>query len=203
MANALKPVTRRRRRATGHTGPGTLYRRSFARLAHGYAILGATQADLAKLFGVSQRTIESWMVAHREFHEAVVGGREDADARVAASYFQRACGYEVTTRRTETRERRDLAGRVIGTETVTVATEMHVPADTTAAWRWLQLRQGWGMEPPMITVEDVRRVAEAARQEAARRGISIATALEVVQEQPQPSEPVPPGKPWSKTPPDE
>ncbi len=60
--------------------------------------------------------------------------------------------------------------------------ETHFPADPAAASRWLQLRQNWNApEKSVITVEDIVRVAQMARVEAARRGISFAAAVEMVQ----------------------
>ena len=57
-----------------------------------------------------------------------------------------------------------------------------VPPDPAAARNWLMLRQGWVAEKPVLTVEDVLRLARLARAEAARRGITFRQALAEVQE---------------------
>ena len=57
-----------------------------------------------------------------------------------------------------------------------------VPPDPTAARNWLMLRQGWVAEKPVLTAEDVLRLARLARAEAARRGITFRQALQEVQQ---------------------
>ena len=57
-----------------------------------------------------------------------------------------------------------------------------VPPDPAAARNWLMLRQGWVAEKPVLTAEDVLRLARLARAEAARRGITFRRALEEVQQ---------------------
>jgi hypothetical protein len=59
--------------------------------------------------------------------------------------------------------------------------ERYIPADPAAARHWLQVRQGWSIQQPVLTVEDVVRLARAARAEAKRRGITFGDALEKVQ----------------------
>jgi hypothetical protein len=165
----------------GKRGPGTGYRSEFAKVALGATIHGATHATLADLFDVDEDTITSWKRVHPAFRKAVEEGSRHADAQVAASFFKRACGYTTTVTRTAVREFRDTAGNIVGTERTITTVEQHVPADATAAWRWLQLRQRWYVRPT-LTVQEIVQLAAAARREAARRGIDVATALALVQE---------------------
>jgi len=56
-------------------------------------LLGATDIELAKAFSVSPSTWKTWVRAHPDLAEAVLDGRERADAAVAASLYHRARGY--------------------------------------------------------------------------------------------------------------
>jgi hypothetical protein len=180
----LKPVIRHRLAPIpGQRGPGTGYRPEFAGIAKGFCILGGRHLDLASMFGVTENTITNWKKAHAPFREAVEEGSRYADAHVARSFYRRSTGYEITTTKVETRELRDTKGNLTGTVTVTTTAEQHVPADPVGAWRWLQLRQKWYPRPAPITVGDILWAAEAARAEAARRGIDIATALAEIQDE--------------------
>ena len=158
--SAAAPERKKRGRPSG-------YEPRFAEIALGYTILGATNANLAELFGVSLERVTDWLVQFPDFRAAVDEGRVQADLRVARSFYRRAVGYTATTRRVET-----ATGPDGQTRTCTTEVETHVPADTNAAWRWLQLRCGWRLPTGSeLTVDDVIRFAKMARAEAARRGI--------------------------------
>lgn len=62
--------------------------------AYKFCILGATNADLGRMFGVSERTVEHWMTKHKEFKKQIHAGRELADADVAMSMFRNAKGWK-------------------------------------------------------------------------------------------------------------
>jgi hypothetical protein len=148
----------------------TPYRPEMCEITLGYCILGATRANLAELFHVTPQTIENWEDEYPEFAAAIEEGTDNADLRVARSFFRRAIGYNVTTTRTEV-QRIEKNGQV-STVSTTVTTEAHIPPDPVAARQLLALRQGW-REPNrnIITAHDVLRFAEMARVEAARRGL--------------------------------
>jgi hypothetical protein len=55
---------------------------------------GATDTDLAEFFGVTERTINRWKVAHPEFSSAMVRGKEAADDRVVDRLYHKAMGIE-------------------------------------------------------------------------------------------------------------
>jgi hypothetical protein len=59
------------------------------------ALLGLTDKELAKTWGLSPDTIAKWKIDHPEFREAVRKGRTVADGRVAASLYRRAVGFWV------------------------------------------------------------------------------------------------------------
>jgi hypothetical protein len=161
-----------------------VYRADFPSIALGYSLLGAGLADLAKLFGVTEKTIRTWINEHREFAEAVEEGRTKADTFVAAALYRRACGYAQIVRRTEVlierepstkRRGKEVPGKITRRTEKITETEVHIPADPGAAARWLAQRQKWRYgDERNITADDVLRFAELARRELVRRGIDLA-----------------------------
>lgn len=90
------PAPKGNKNAVGNKGGGrpSKYKREYAELAYKYALLGATDDNLAYCFGVAPATIETWKKTHVEFSSALRKGKEEADARVAERLFTRALGYE-------------------------------------------------------------------------------------------------------------
>ena len=83
----------------GRPGRPTLYKPEYADQAHNHCLLGATNAGLAELFDVAQRTIDSWIANIPSFAQAVREGRAIADGRVARCLYERAVGYRPTVER--------------------------------------------------------------------------------------------------------
>lgn len=75
-------------------GRPSLYSEELAVQAKKLASLGATDAEVADFFGVDVRTIYRWKHEHDDFCQALKIGKEDADARVERSLYQKAIGYE-------------------------------------------------------------------------------------------------------------
>lgn len=107
------------------------YHTGFGRRATDHCMLGATNAELALVFGVSQTTIEQWLVDHAHFRKAVALGREMADVKVVRSLYRRATGLKVTKQRIATIE---------GKQQV-VDLKEELPPDVGAAQFWLTNRQ--------------------------------------------------------------
>ena len=74
-------------------GRPSAYRPEFDRMATHLCFLGATDQDLGDYFSVDPDTVRAWCARHPAFEVAVRAGKQHADARVAASLFQRAVGY--------------------------------------------------------------------------------------------------------------
>ena len=90
--------------------------------------LGATNRQLAGLFGVGHATLDRWMARHAEFRGAIKRGKEIFDTEVVEKALVRlACGYRYTER---TKRFGDLA-KVVHKE---------VPPNTTAHIFWLSNR---------------------------------------------------------------
>jgi len=96
-----------------------------------HCLLGATNEELGKMFDVSLKTIEHWLNVDPIFLGAVKEGREEADANVARSLYQRACGASHPETHVSSYQ---------GDVTLTPLTR-HYPPDTGAAINWLSNRQ--------------------------------------------------------------
>lgn len=92
---------------------------------------GWTDAEMAEFFGVAEATWYNWKDAHPEFLEALKDWKEEADARVERSLYERATGYS---------HPEDKIFQHNG-EPVVVPTVKHYPPDTTAAIFWLKNRK--------------------------------------------------------------
>lgn len=71
-------------------GAKSTYRPEYAELATNYCLLGATDDDLARFFGVTDRTLRNWKKRHPEFERAAQDGKTIADAKVSRSLFNNA-----------------------------------------------------------------------------------------------------------------
>ncbi len=92
---------------------------------------GFTDKDLAKLFGVSEVTINAWKHEYPEFLKSLQEGKEIADDLVEKSLFERATGYSHPDVHITTYE-----GDVEITPII-----KHYPPDTAAAFIWLKNRR--------------------------------------------------------------
>jgi hypothetical protein len=109
-------------------GRPTLYRPEYIEIARRLCEEeNATDADLAKAFGVTVRTIERWRVAHPDFCRAVQDAKDNADDRVEAALYDKAVGFERTVQRASN-------GKVLEFK------EYFAP-DTAAAFIWLKNRR--------------------------------------------------------------
>jgi len=116
-----------------YQGPGqpTLFREKYIEQAYKLTLLGATDADLAGFFSVTETTINNWKQAFPEFFESIKKGKLPADADVAASLYHRAIGYSHPEEKIFLHE-----GKVVRAETI-----KHYPPDTGAAMAWLKNRR--------------------------------------------------------------
>jgi DNA-binding XRE family transcriptional regulator len=109
----------------------TKYKADYAEQARKLCLLGATDAELAEFFEVSESTLNLWKKEHDAFSESIKKGKAQADADVADRLYQRAMGYEHP----------EVDIRVVSGEIVkTPITKIYAP-DPTAAIFWLKNRQ--------------------------------------------------------------
>jgi hypothetical protein len=132
--------------ALGRVGRPSSYKPEYVKMAKHVAKLGATDADLARIFGVSDATIDNWKAQHPDFLGSLKAGKEEADKRVEHSLYQRAVGYSYDTVKIFC----DKNGNV-----TKVPYQEHVPPDVTACIFWLKnrdpahWRDAWQLEHTM------------------------------------------------------
>lgn len=110
-------------------GRPTTYKPEYAEQCRRMALLGLTDKQMADVFGVIEETFIRWKRAYPELFEAILEGKTAADANVAASTYERACGF---TRKVQ---------RPVGQHGNIVEYEEYFPPDTNAARMWLFNRQ--------------------------------------------------------------
>ena len=113
-------------------GRKSLFREEYIQLAENYALLGATDDELADFFGVSKQTLNKWKKDYPEFLDSLKRGKDIADSNVASKLYNRAIGYDFEETHTVCKN-----GLVVGEKHI----KKHQLADTTAAIFWLKNRQ--------------------------------------------------------------
>ena len=68
-------------------GRPTAYQSIYAGQARNYCLLGATDVQLAKSFGVCEKTINTWKQKHPDFLQSIKDGKAVADAKVKKCFF--------------------------------------------------------------------------------------------------------------------
>jgi hypothetical protein len=151
--------------ADAHHGPGpSKYRATFPVQAREMARLGATDSDIAAFFEVHLVTIRKWAVAHPEFAEALKVGKTEADDRVERSLYHRANGYTFEAEKI----------LVVNKAVERVAYTEHLPPDINACIFWLKNRRPELWREQSHQIHDGKIEHEhSARDEIARRLISI------------------------------
>lgn len=76
-----------------HAGQPTKYILSMNKQAQILTEKGFTDKEVAKVFEVTEQTINNWKKAFPQFFESLKKGKEIADAKVVRSLYQRALGY--------------------------------------------------------------------------------------------------------------
>lgn len=117
-------------------GAPTKYKAEYAELARKFCLLGATDADLARMFEVEESTINNWKRDHPEFLESIKAGKLEADANVADRLYQRAMGFEHDSEEIKVMSDGPGLSRI-----ERVPTRKIYPPDTTAAIFWLKNRR--------------------------------------------------------------
>lgn len=101
------------------------------------AIKGADDNEIAEAFGVSVRTIHRWKKDHDSFEQALMAGKDQADAKVEKKLYERAIGYKYTE--TEKVLEMDADGNRKPLKIRTVDKEC--PPDVLAQMYWLNNRK--------------------------------------------------------------
>lgn len=95
---------------------------------------GATNADIAQAFGISENTLYRWQRRHKPFAQALKLSKSQSDALIVDALYRRATG-QLTKRTVKTRYQVD----EYGNETVLYreVTEEQIPPDMKAIAFWL------------------------------------------------------------------
>ena len=112
-------------------GRPTDFKPEFVEQAQKLCELGATDMELADFFKVNVVTIYRWRNNNPQFCKAVIVGKENADARVERSLYNRAVGYTFDSEKVF-----QFQGEVVRADTLE-----HVPPDPSAALNWLKNRK--------------------------------------------------------------
>lgn len=121
------------RYAAGNRGGGrkSMYKAEYAQIAYRLCLLGKTDKEIGDILGFNESTINTWKKEHKEFGQALIEGKELADANVANALYHRAIGYSHPANKIMQNN---------GVPVIVPYTE-HYPPDTQAATRWLMNRQ--------------------------------------------------------------
>jgi len=122
----------------------------FVNIAYNMALLGATDAQVAKVCEVDVQTIDYWKRTYTGFALALKVGKQEADAQVANSFFKCCNGY------TYTEEHIHIAKD--GTVVKTPVTKYKGP-DAWSCAKWLAIRQRatWS-ETHRVDIQQTRNI---------------------------------------------
>ena len=126
-------------------GRPTLYRDEYVEQVRRLALLGLTNDEMAKFFGVGPSTFDRWMATHDEFRCAINESKLLADGDVALSLYKRALGYSHPDVHIS-----NFQGMITVTDIV-----KHYPPDTGAAFIWLKNRQPHKWKDKVEVKEDI------------------------------------------------
>ncbi|WP_154224596.1 helix-turn-helix domain-containing protein [Marinicella rhabdoformis] len=160
----------------------TKYKPEFAKQASQICKLGATDKDLADIFGVDERTINTWKQKHDEFFQSLKKGKDYFDCKVETALAERAIGFK------HPEEKIFLNGG----EVIRIETTKHYPPDVTACIYWLnnrkskewasrkaveaeitvdKLPEGTGvlMTPDVLSIDDWTKLSKEANQNLTKK----------------------------------
>ena len=147
-------------------GRPTLYDPKYPEQARKLALLGATDAQMADVLGISTDTLHEWKKKHPEFSDSIEAGKLKADAEIAASMYHAAKGYSHPDV-----DIRVIEGQIVKTELV-----KHYAPDYRAASLWLRNRQPklWrDKTETAVTVTTADMTDEQIAQRLASLGVNI------------------------------
>mgnify|MGYP000341886645 CR=1 FL=1 len=113
-------------------GRPTRYKKAYAKKAYEFCRdFPFTDKDLARLFDVSEQTINTWKEKYPEFLVSLKKGKDYRDAKVERSLYERAVGYSHPEEKIFNNQ-----GEIVRAQTT-----KHYPPDPTAMIFWLKNRQ--------------------------------------------------------------
>ena len=117
-------------------GRPTTYKIEYNEQVYKFCLLGATDAEIADIFGVCVETLNQWKRIYPEFSASIQRGKVTADADVAKGLYNRAIGAEwVEEEVVKLKDGRDSEKVEI------VKVRRKAPPETNAASLWLRNRR--------------------------------------------------------------
>jgi hypothetical protein len=107
------------------------YREDFPQEAYEMALLGLSDTEMARIWGVTEATIAMWKRTKPDFAERIKEGRSKPDREVAKAFYKMCIGYDYYEE-----EVVSYKGVV---QVITV--KKHMPPDKWAAFKWLSVHQ--------------------------------------------------------------
>jgi len=121
-------------------GRPTKYIEAYNQQVYKLCLLGATDADIANFFDVTETTVNNWKISYPEFFESIKKGKQQADIDIADALYNKAKGFTTTTQKAfKLKKSENGIGSDERIEIVHV--EETFPPDTTAIIFWLKNRQ--------------------------------------------------------------
>jgi hypothetical protein len=121
----------------GHTEPGpgrgSEYTPEMNDMVRKMALLGATDAEMADIIGVSVVTFNAWKQRYPAFLKSILAGKIVADADVADSLYKQATGHFITI---EKQRKNKQTG-----EYEAVKVQQYIPGNPVSAQFWLKNRR--------------------------------------------------------------
>jgi predicted transcriptional regulator len=156
----VKKKKKKKRNVTKRLGRPTSFNAVIQERIVELAKAGATEVEIAKNIGVSDRTIRYWKKLHEEFVPALKEAKDVADQLVEASLFQRAIGYQrpAVKHFLDKKQVYDEVTGAVSLKTVVIEHEYiehHAPSEVAAIF-WLKNRQPdrWRDKPEPAKPED-------------------------------------------------
>lgn len=131
VTEVVTEVTKEEKQQKNPVGRPTKFKEEYIQQAFKLSLLGCTDKEMADVFGIAEQNFNEWKVRYPEFHESIKRGKAPADAVVAASLYERACGYSHDDVHIS-----NFQGTITATPLV-----KHYPPDFNAASLWLRNRQ--------------------------------------------------------------
>lgn len=121
-------------KANGETnamaGRASKYCIDHAERVYRLCLLGLTDLEICSAFGINEQTLHNWQAQHPEFKQAILYGKQEADAKVTEALYKRAIGYQHP----------EVVLHVIDKEVTKTVVTRHYPPDTAACRIWLKNR---------------------------------------------------------------
>lgn len=109
-------------------GRPTDYKPEYDERAFNLALLGLNDVQMSAAFDTSEKTFNEWKKQQPSFLQSLMRGKEDADAKVARSMYERALGVTIVE-------------EAVTKDGEIVKLHKQLPSDTAAAKHWLSNRQ--------------------------------------------------------------